>query len=995
MTRAQYLELNDRLADVLFDDQQSGRPVYVGADESALSRAVEGMDTGGRGPLRLLQECTRATLHLEDAGVAPFRWYVDRLRARANPLETPPTIALLTLLAIAADQMASGDGMAANNYYGRLDQLLDVPEERRDRVHTDYQKVAEDLWGSLNDWLVAWEGTRGLPTAYAVGHRHVGLPMSQALVREHDRTQLTRIFRAEGLPPGLQMTLPDMEDVLSGWVSRTPSPLSNAFRLLFANPAARERMLSVACLELEAWDGATFGDGELKQAAVRSFGDLRLVATMRTFLGRALELNLLVPLVDGVAVPLNVAAGGTTVPLDVRPAAGGTGRLARVDLLDLDSLLVDQVDGTLGVDGRSVERRPRRVVPLRWQELQSAYVEVERVERGDRVVLLALQDTEKRLLEFLEVAARPGYTVHESMTGLPSGWILVTDVQVMAAVEGTYHRDFVPLVPRAQTSLAFSGGLSLPGNLRKWSRDAPPELNAVAAGAERIKVRVDQGSRLGDVLDEMEFEGESAIIDLRKLELEDGEYLFTLYVAGARKPCSSAQLRLRSADVPVSAEAVDGGRLVYDSVSGPAWPISAGERESGQCVDGVVLDGGLQPVDTGVVTPAPEYQQRPQPTREAPSLPRLRVGRQLGDDSCMHTGAHRFELPPAKAGRPSAASVEGECTTCGIVKRFPTTPWAAKKRDRGPVRRLHVHQVASDLPPVRADSDDYSMLMLDAISHVGSGNLSSLARIGSITEASAVFTDTLARDLEAVGHVDLRRDEMNNIVEWGVNFPTLVPVGQRWYLSGRTSQSLVRAMRDAAPGGRVDVETDLHVATVWMSDVDPTKGRLAEVLHERGVTVLESNPALSLARALPAISSLVESMPRRSLPASKRLERWHTGSARWVETETMMSPGAYRITNFSRTYCVRDEQDVADGTIRIGGVQLVKHVASAWAGDALPGYHTRTESLLVPKGADLPGLYARAAVVASGRVARSTSSVLQYRDVPRQVADVLFSKLSS
>ena len=89
--------------------------------------------------------------------------------------------------------MNAADGMAANNYYGRLMQLLDVPEEMRPRVQSDYQRQAEDLWGSLNEWLEAWEGVRGVPTAYAVGMRYVGLPMSQALVREHDRQQVAKI----------------------------------------------------------------------------------------------------------------------------------------------------------------------------------------------------------------------------------------------------------------------------------------------------------------------------------------------------------------------------------------------------------------------------------------------------------------------------------------------------------------------------------------------------------------------------------------------------------------------------------------------------------------------------------------------------------------------------------------------------------------------------------------------------------------------------------
>ena len=109
----------------------------------------------------------------------------------------------------------------------------------------------------------------------------------------------------------------------------------------------------------------------------------------------------------------------------------------------------------------------------------------------------------------------------------------------------------------------------------------------------------------------------------------------------------------------------------------------------------------------------------------------------------------------------------------------------------------------------------------------------------------------------------------------------------------------------------------------------------------------------------------------------------------------MHEVGAYRLSNFSRTYCLRSTADVEAGSIAIANVQIVKHVANAWAGDPLAGYHEPTSSILVPRGADLPGLYARAAVVSSGRGPDSTSFALQYRDVPREVADVLHAKLSS
>lgn len=175
--------------------------------------------------------------------------------------------------------------------------------------------------------------------------------------------------------------------------------------------------------------------------------------------------------------------------------------------------------------------------------------------------------------------------------------------------------------------------------------------------------------------------------------------------------------------------------------------------------------------------------------------------------------------------------------------------------------------------------------------------------------------------------------------------------------------------------------------------IDPEK--LTEVCEIHGLHVLDRNPAIDLAAVLPSVTSLQPSLARRPIPAAKQIERWDTLSASWVETEQLHKPGAYRLSNFSRIYCLRAEADVAMGTIAVANVQLVKHVASAWAGDPLVGYHDATKSMLVPRGADLPGLYARAAVIASGRIPELKKAGLQYFDISRELADILYTKLAN
>ena len=65
--------------------------------------------------------------------------------------------------------MASGDGMAESNFYGRVREVLEDPDEKR-HFEMGYRRYAERYWGALNRWLEGVDGLRGLPTAVAVGH---------------------------------------------------------------------------------------------------------------------------------------------------------------------------------------------------------------------------------------------------------------------------------------------------------------------------------------------------------------------------------------------------------------------------------------------------------------------------------------------------------------------------------------------------------------------------------------------------------------------------------------------------------------------------------------------------------------------------------------------------------------------------------------------------------------------------------------------------------
>jgi len=990
-----YEAFNEAVAEELFGLDQAGRPVYLLPDATAYDAIFKraGADAGDAG-LQDLLEAVRRTLVLDASGVNPFKQHLSgSTRHGWNPIETPPSLAMLVVLAGAADAMHAGDGMAANNYYGRLVTLLDVPAGRQERFKSAYQGVAEDLWGSLNAWLEAWEGERGIPTAYAVGQRFIGLPMSQALVRQHDRERLKQVFAAEGLPPGYQMANADMEAVLDGWVNRQPSILSNALRILWTNAAARERIAGVACLELEVWRG---DDASTATAQTTRYGAVRLMAQLRMSPRPMVVLNLTVPAPADTNSPTVTLAGADgPVVMRLAPAGPGSLRLEDARRIDAASLLADEVSLTVADANHALTRLPRRLVPMRFDDLQNCYVEVERVQLGEQSIVFAAESLRSKVEPVLRAVARPGWTVlDESTDGVPEGWLVYRGVQVFDRFTGSVHVDLQPLLPRSSATLVLSGGFSLPGRLRKWSSLDPPEIQAVTPDGSGLRIRVDSGDRLGNPVLIEEVESSVAVLPLTRASLPDGEYMVTLWIDDAKKPSASSLLRLRSGDSPVRELAGRASGLVYRPSAGALWPLAATSPDGTPDVDGARASVPAA-VDPGVDMPPAKPRSRPS-APAATSRRLVRVGRGLGDDSCMRTGMHRFILPPVLPGRPVSASIEGECTTCGLVKRFAGT--ASRARKRAP-KAVSQTLDLSALPPVTEDDSRDHAIAFDGLCHLGNGSASDFARIASQVEGNALFADVLLRTLEVLGHVDVRRHTATlRLEEFELTPATLVQLDDDlWWLVGRIPDGMVKALAGAvdAVGGAFEDVPDQGVPRRTLSctwaQIDSVLGsdeRFAEV----GIV---TSAALTLAGALPPLSSVAGGLARSPVPAFDALAQWETAAARWTPATSIARAGAYRLGGFAPLYGLRSPEDLERGTIAIASPQLAKHVANLWVGDPLAGYHEASGSVVVPLGCDVPGLYGRALALCSGRVpvVASTARMLQYPNVPRDVAAFVHTRL--
>lgn len=183
-----YDRWNTAIADVLFAPSEEVRPVYLDLEDDVLEELAATMGTEPNVAVDEFCDAVASTLRRSEGPAQVFAQHDRRLRAwvRRGRKGAPPVLGVLATYSLAAEQMAGGDGMSAHNYFGRLQQVLRW-QEGDPALDVAYRRASERYWGELNRWLVKEEGERGLPTAFALAHRYVGLSVSQALVRSNDR----------------------------------------------------------------------------------------------------------------------------------------------------------------------------------------------------------------------------------------------------------------------------------------------------------------------------------------------------------------------------------------------------------------------------------------------------------------------------------------------------------------------------------------------------------------------------------------------------------------------------------------------------------------------------------------------------------------------------------------------------------------------------------------------------------------------------------------
>jgi hypothetical protein len=421
-------------------------------------------------------------------------------------------------------------------------------------------------------------------------------------------------------------------------------------------------------------------------------------------------------------------------------------------------------------------------------------------------------------------------------------------------------------------------------------------------------------------------------------------------------------------------------------------------------VDGIELAVAS---DVAPETAVPEWwngrrapQRTPTPTPERITVP------PASQTDCFHTGAHLMQLPTFY-GRATARSVRGVCAHCGLVKRYPTSLGRAPERAqarRPPTvaPRLRPDLLRAVAPSVAARTTN---IAFDAACHLRTGPAVHLEQLAVQVDPSALFVDAVIRAAESLGHIEVERHHRTfSIGQWEVMPPSLVELPSGFViLTGRRSGSLVEVFTTLVEdlGGEVEVTRQPAAPDrIRVKGLSPEDVQLiADDLGARfglAVSVIRS-AAHRLAASMAPLSDVLASLPRQALPSHRSAKRWDPTIARWQPATDASTPGFYQLASATTTYAIRDAADIAGGTMRRGDARLVKHVAAMLTGHRLVGYDEPSLSLYMPLGAELPLLYGRAAVLASGLLPEADpgQGMVVYRSVPPDLAARLMSLVSS
>lgn len=973
--------------ELVFDGRFAGMPVYLDL-EGALSAAI-GQHASTGDPSAAISAASAATLDLSSSN--PFDWQNQmHIRwSKGDRVSGPPFTALLCSLTAAAVHMHQDAEHSSHNYYERLFEtwrIRNLTHQQKIKLHFRDTKL---YWEALNKWLAEWSFDLGRPTAAQInGFKYVSYAVSQALIRDAERQKLREMFSESSLAPGERLSASEMELYLRAWLRRGQA--SSYLNRVWNKPDLRQRLIDVACLELETWDGTRKGTEGQQIQSVRSF---QWAASISRFPRARIQLHLTVPKGDGsaagnLASPTGVsclAFGGRAPQLRLAELPGeDLLALAPVDPQNIGSLLESDFELNKAGAGLLFRRISRHIIPMMRHQKGTLFREVSRVALLQPHLILCKEQWRLRVEEHLKQVAKAGFKPlgNGALQGLPSGWIAFTGVEIVAKPLGRPSNDLLDLVPLAESTIAVQQGFHLFDD--EWHADAPIEIEAVTEEPPvTIELRGNDDGRPLATSDNAK--GTACRLNVPEGARQPGSAVGAVLINDGQE-LRRLRLVFQSGEAPRPLGLASVPDIAYSLGTSNSFGLISARAESAQAqsVRGMLAINDVSGVTLceASVSREPEldgFEEEQDAVLESQGLEQPRTA----GISCVARGHHHWLVEPFNRGDNRRDAKWMKCKGCSLQNLSRGDGANARAVREEPPQRQERKQISADL-------------LFDGLCFLGGGRWPRLQEICIQGSDEPWFAAKFGNQLAALGHIDIQLHESTlRPLYWRCSPPTAVQTETSFFLAGFRSARLLRDITNMveAAGGRVTTREQIDAPTAYLFS-DISRAEFAEVVsgikdpHGRAIAIVGS-PAHSILAGCPALSQLYEDLPETYFASSDAIERFDPSKGRWIRVDDNTMPGGYRCSSAGMSYAVRTRS----GALRTADYRIAKIYAASLAQLSLHGYRQGEREFTAVLGCEPPVLIDRLLVACSGLLPARRGKRLHYQNIPPDVGGSVLNLL--
>jgi hypothetical protein len=1014
------LRLNDIISEIIYSEDRSGLPVHLDLDDHSIA-SIESLH--GITPQEFRDQLISAVgrVHKNNDLLKIFSEFEEATRrwvSKSDFLATPPALSLLAVLSIAADEMVAEENISANNYYLRLSKVLArsggiAPDPNA--LGSQYRPRAVELWKSLTTWLEAWQGDRGKPTVPLPGdaadidtRKYIRMPISQALLRESDRSNLYKMFSANNLDPAMSVSEQLMFVLLEQWIMSpyTTSQLKKIWKV----EEYRESLVLLVISAMDSWPGAEVeANGETTTSS-----KVGLTLVLDKWMNRA-EFGIEIRY-EGSKSPNEIeirTADESFTRSMVVPAGPKSVRIADLSAFETSSL----IDGIVEIRNEGIglkgQRRPRAIVPMMFQQTSNEYIEVAGVAMGTVHGLLVrnstVNDLETKVRELLTDVARPGWSKVDTsrFAGFPEEWTLFQNVDIVVPfdLQSLKYKFLEVLVPLEAPSIQLTNGFKIPGRRERWLRSAPPEIFAVVPRETNVAISITNSA--GVVVAETNPSPRVSLIELNKCDLPTGSYHAT--ITSDDGEIFGSTFALVDADTP-NPTALHRSKLLghlLEPNKGFA-SVSAEQIENPHQVIG--LQGLRHPTLSApdVLTAVSEIAttQMWRTKLEASSQPPIAKlsMTHAPKNACVSTGAHTMILPK-NYGRNGNGMIEGVCKFCGLTRKYPARGRLKKElRKTTTTAKKTIHTIKElaplvrALPPIQIQQFGAWDDVFEALCYLRQGSVTDLEAVSARLSGGSVGVERLVRYLSALGHIDVEMNERVRPLQWAISPAVIVATSKNEaHLAGFRSPQLLSQIEECVIShhGELKRYENLNALVSISIEFPPGfeidfnivfEGVLDPITQEQ-IQISRSSCRAILQQCAP-ISKVIEDSPKVSRPNFSQVSIWRPEFVVWERCDSNNMPGAFQHIGHGYSYTFNESEIGLGDLTTAGSPSTVKHNASRLAGIPLIFYSPDTRVLVARLGAELPPIMNRALTSLTGRlpVEDETDFYVKYHDVPADVA---------